>query len=125
MFGLMTVARHEREMAALRVLNADLADAGMARFCVLERCEKCRTVDPAGRKWAVVPSEHPALAEVRREADHWRALATKLADDMADLMKRQAPPVPGPDEAEIGAIADDDWTPSAIAKRERAVGAKS
>ena len=122
MFGLMTVARHEREMAVLRVLNADLVDAGMGRFCVVERCAGCQKVDPAGRRFAVIPSHHPAveyLAATEAHMSYWRELAQKMQSDMADMMKRQAQPVPGPDESEIGAIADDDWTPSAVAARRR------
>lgn len=99
MFGLMTVARHEREMAEAR--------------------------EAAARWFDTVTDALTNATAADRNTAHWRALAEKMQSDMADLMKRQAPPVPGPDESVEGAIADEEWTPSAIAKRERAVGAKS
>lgn len=115
MFGLMTVAEHERQRAHLQTLHADLLDAGNGRFCVLERCPGCRSVDPAGRRWAVVPSVHPTEAD----RDFWRTHAMKLADQLADIFARQAPPIPGPEESAVGSIDDGDaeWTPTAIRDR--------
>jgi hypothetical protein len=120
MLGLMTVARHERLVQHLQTLHADLLDAGNGRFCVLERCEKCREVDPAGRQWAVVPSHHPA----EKDAESWRFLATKLAADLADLQRRYAPmPIPddlAPGEGSVG-DGDAEWTPTALAAKAKAV----
>lgn len=95
MFGLMTVAQHEREMAALREWDTRQTDAHIAT-------------------WRRVTDE--AFAEIGR----WRAMAESLRADLADLRKRELPPIPGAEEAEVGAIADEDWTPSAVARREKA-----
>ena len=101
MFGLMTVARHGEIVAEF----------------VKDAREAC------SREAAVLGSVH-ARERVRleREADHWRALATKLAADLVDLRKREAPLIPGPEEAATGSVdvGDAEWTPSAFAARAQA-----
>lgn len=99
MFGLMTVARHEREMAEQRGRMDD-----MKASLTIERASLHAMVDHANK---------------------WQRMAEQTQADMADLMRRQAPPLPGPEESEMGTIADDEHTPSAIAKREKAVGARN
>lgn len=93
MFGLMTVARHNAVLvAALKEMQEVEARIWRAR------------IDAMGR-----------------DTDGWRLLATKLAADVVDLRKREAPPIPGPEEAAVGSVdvGDAEWVPSAIAKREK------
>lgn len=103
MFGLMTVARHEREMAlaaedARAFHNATLLD-------VRER-------------------DRNAYRHASEDRDGWRTLAMKLAADLADLQRRYAPmPLPddlAPGEGSVG-DGDAEWTPTALAARAKAV----
>lgn len=102
MFGLMTVARHER---AVTELNAHYEGE-------LEKVRADRT------RW------FDTVTDALTNAAAWQRMAESLRADLAELRKRELPPIPGPDESEIGLIADDEHTPSAIAKREKAVGAR-
>jgi hypothetical protein len=98
MFGLMTVARHEREMGAMRARMDD-----MKASLVIERASLQMMID---------------------ESAKWHTLATKLAADLADLQRRYAPmPIPddlAPGEGSVG-DGDAEWTPTALAAKAKAV----
>jgi hypothetical protein len=105
-FGVMTVARHEREMAK---------DAADYEATLRRSAENhVRAVDAAGKMAAVVIADR----------DGWRSLATKLAADLADLQRRYAPmPIPddlAPGEGSVG-DGDAEWTPTALAAKAKAV----
>lgn len=90
MFGLMTVARHDREYREL------IADEHEIRERVSKR--------------------------EREVTEGWRMLAMQLANDLVELRKAESPPIPGPDDAATGSIAEGDaeFTPSALHAKKKA-----
>lgn len=95
MFGLMTVARHEREDTDQRL-----------RYEVWYAWQKER------------------IEEAKAETAHWRVMAESLRADLADLRKRELPPVPGPEDSAVSSIDDGDreHTPTALRDRAKRAG---
>jgi hypothetical protein len=102
MFGLMTVARHEREMT---------------RTEAQARAEIARLTEESN-----IAKMNAKIVALHYDDAH--SFAMRLAADLTDLQRRYAPmPIPddiAPGEGSVG-DGDAEWTPTALAAKAKAV----